>query len=150
MVEGVGDPEEHDERGHGLEHAQREIEDRLQRTLPANDDESDEHSDESREDQLLGAAEEQADHQRQLVHRERVRVVADLDVHREAVGQREAEGEQRPRDAPVGHRGFLMHDGDEEEGGECRERGAEEDDLARRAHFARASGGAAASSDAAT
>ena len=50
------------------------------------------------EDHLSGRAEEQPDHQRQLVHRERVRVVADLDVHGEAVGEREPDRQQRPRD----------------------------------------------------
>ena len=101
-------------------------------------DEADDHPDEAGEHELVRRAEEQADHQRQLVHRERVRVVADLHVYGEAVGEREARlpaaatatctvrawswpGCSRPRRKSTGGRGG--------------ERGREEDDLAVRHRF---------------
>ena len=132
----VGDREEDRQGQHRLERSQGEVEECFQRALAAHDHEGHDHADQARQDQLSRTAEEEADHERQLVHREQVPVVAEVHVHGEAVGEGERDRQERPRHVHrLRDRRLPADDRDEENHRRSREGGAEEGDLARRGHL---------------
>ena len=123
-----------DDEGRGRAEAEvDEVERELQRRL-AGIGERDGRAEEHRQDIVVRRQEEQAEDRRKLAEREAVLLTPEVDVDDLHLGEAEADGDQRPRDAEgqgAGHRPGLQED-EIEDHREERQGGAERPDASRR------------------